>query len=381
MPPNSHPLVYVVPDASALFEECEDRMSRLRSEGFDVCVAAPAGEGLDAFAYHGFRIRPLPGKADWNIAGWVGAYLILQAEFLENRPTLVHGFGMPWAWLTAFAAHQAEVPATFATIEQHDFTRDKSTLRRLLSALPDALSDRVGDNRGAYRLLGKWVDGYLTHHEEDLRLLSERGIVPTAKLELILGGSGVDMIRYDVFDEELPDKQRARVLQGVPPRVRTLVGIAGPWNKRTLRRFRALERELARTHPGLGFLLAGAPGETPAKRVAEATPTFYRSLDVYLDLDERDSNGEELMQAAAMRVPVVAVNSPAARTVIVDFETGRIAEPDELKDVLVEVIGDPKRASDMGIRARARAEHRFDRQQIDEQILGIYDRILTRTMG
>lgn len=329
--PARHPLVYVVPNADTLLEQCRSRLERLRTEGFAVCVAAPHSAGLDEFAREGFETRPLPGKDRWNIPGRLGAYPILQAQFLEDRPTLVHGIGAPWAWLAAYAAHRAAVPATLATVERHEFG-------------PVHL--------GAYRRLASWVDRYLVHHEADLEALLSRDIVSSSKIELLLGGRGIDVAAFKADQVEPAPRPTGRVV---------IATRTGP-------HLRPLQQSVARRHPSVGWIDSPLPMSAP----------LLAAADIFLSADETDVTGVDLMAAAAMGIPVISVPSPAARSVVVDFETGRIAgSAVQLSTLVDEVVGDPKRRADMGIRARARAEQRFDRHQIDEQLLRIYDRLLT----
>lgn len=80
-----------------------------------------------------------------------------------------------------------------------------------------------------------------------------------------------------------------------------------------------------------------------------------------------------------MGVPTVGYATPAGRAAVADLESGRlvpVADAEALRERLLEVIRDPKRMSDYGIRARARAEARLDRRQIDDQMLRLYDRTL-----
>lgn len=377
-----HPLVYVAPDAEAVCETFLERLDRLRGEGFDVWVAAPQGPGLDTLAYEGFRTRPLPGKADWNVPGWLGAYFILQGLFFEIRPSLVHGFGLPWAWIAAFAAHRAETAGIAVTVPSHDFSAPHPVLTALSSRLPEAIRERTPDSASAYRWLGRWTDLYFVYHEDDLQRLTTRRTVPGEKLELLLGATGVDLTRFDVHDEELLSVDEARRHLELPPSARTVLGFAGPWSETTTTAVADAARAFARTHPGVQWLVANAPQTAlehlPATATEDDDEVFYRALDLYLGFAPHDAVGQALMNAAAMQVPSVAIDSPGARSVIVDHETGRVARPTDFLDTTAAVLGDGKRMRDMGVRARARAEQRFDRRQIDEQVLRAYDRILTR---
>lgn len=328
-------LVIVAQSARRVLDDQLSRLERLRAEGFDVQIATPFSPALDELAGHGFDTRPLPGADAWNLPGRAAAYPILQGEWLQSPPLLVHGFESSWAYVAALAGHRAGVPAVFVTKSCHD------------------LSHPI--RRRAYRKLGQWATSYVLHHEADLHGLT--GIVPAAKLDLLLGGYGIDLTVYDPDSEDLVPVTR-------PPE---RVVVAARDDARTQEIMAAVRRR----HPNVGWLLFD--GIPPAALLAGS--------DLLLEADPHDHTGFSLMAGAAMRLPCVAADSRAAQTCISDHETGRIATASKLATVVGELVGNPKRARDMGVRARARAERRFDRRQIDEQLLTIYDRALSERIS
>lgn len=182
-----HHLVYVAADADHVQRHYGARLAALRDEGFFVRIATPYSAALDRFAADGFDVRPLPGAHRYNVVGHAGALAILQGEFLEYPPTLVHGFGRPWAWVAAQAARHAGTPAVFATVERHRLHRRASRL--------------------AYRALGQWVSGYFLTRPQELDELLRLQLLPPDKLELLhddpkLADEQV-ILRYDRVLSEL----------------------------------------------------------------------------------------------------------------------------------------------------------------------------------
>ena len=367
----AHPLVFVAQHPSDIAATPVAWLDRLRSEGFDVWVSSPDVDALDEIAYEGFRVLPIPGQLERNVAAWLGAYVMLQAHFLQIRPSLVHGIGIPWAFIASFAAHRAEAAAVIATIDR---LAEPRLLSQLVDRMPGAVRRRL-EVADPHALLGSWVHACLATHEVVLARLLESNAIEGEKLELVLGGHGVDLEAFDV--DVVPTSELARQRLDVPPSARWVVGAAGPWTKACVRNLRRFEHELARTHPAAVWLAAGA-SEGPAALVSDRTPAFFRALDMFVALDPRDWETTAMMEAAALGVPTVAIDSPAARTVVADGRSGRIVSDDALVEVLRSLLDDPATRRELGRGALARARERFDRRHVEEQMLGVYERTLRR---
>jgi hypothetical protein len=163
-----YPLMYAAQSSTQVAEHYLPRLERLSKEGFDVHVLAADDGGFDALRRRGIFARPLPVGFSLNVAGWVGAYVIMQAYFLEQGPVLVHAFDPPMSFIAAFAARQSQVPAIFATVDHHVLGG--------LFAPPMA---------HAYGLLGQWVDKYLVTNAAEFATLSASRLIDEDKLLLV----------------------------------------------------------------------------------------------------------------------------------------------------------------------------------------------------
>lgn len=190
-----YPLMYAAQSSAQIAERYLPRLERLQKEGFDVHVLASDDGGFDALRRRGIFARPLPVGFSLNVAGWLGAYVIMQAYFIEERPVLVHALDIPMVWPAAFAARKAGVPAVFVTMDHHVLA-------------PPLLTKTVGRSmQAAYELLGGWSDKYLVTNRSELSNLQALELIEPHKLELIATEDDEHML--SLYDEVLSRHFRA----------------------------------------------------------------------------------------------------------------------------------------------------------------------------
>jgi glycosyltransferase involved in cell wall biosynthesis len=386
------------------------RLSRLRREGFEVHVLAGDDGGFAALEGRGLICKPLPVGRKLNVAGLLGAYFIVQAYFIEQRPALVHSFDDVLAWMGAVCARRAEVPAIFATVERHAFVSDPVRLEldtilpvppSLLEAV-EALTNNLGGEavrKGlirAYALLGEWVDKYLVINEHDFQALQDLSLVEPQKLEMILGGNGVDLEDFDIDDDDFPSVAQARQSLGLPERWRQVLGYVG---RLTLPRGASdlldCIEQVAQTHPAAGWLIGVEEDVSPVQlerlerfqergqveivREPIDTALVMRALDLFVLPSYREGSPAHLMEAGACGVGAIAYNLPATQTVIEHGQTGELVtrgDVDALAHAVRNALDDPRRIETYGVRARGRAVRKFNRQYVEDQVFRLYDTVL-----
>ncbi len=408
--PAVYRLMYVGRSSAQIERDFGARLSRLMREGFEVHVLAGADGGFAALEARGVIGKAIPVVHKLNVAGLLGAYFIVQAYFIEERPVLVHAFDDVLAWVGAFAAHRAQTEAVVATVERHAFVEDPVRLEidtvlpvpsRLVGAL-EAFSNHVADvpvRQGlmrAYAWLGDIVDKYFVINEHDFDALQRLELVPPAKLEMIIGANGVDLDQFDVTADEFPSVDQARQRLGISPTWRHVLGYRGPLTpaRGSIDLLRCIKR-VGETHPSAGWLIFAEHGEVAALverfgryeqagqvkivRQVDDDALFYRALDAFVLPSYREGAPTRLMEAAATRVGAIAYNLPATQSVIEHGQTGELVPRGDL-DALIEavrgVLDDPGRLESYGLRARARAERKFNRQHVEDQVFRMYDTVL-----
>ena len=391
------------------------RLSRLRDEGFEVHVLAGEGEGFDELAAAGIEARKIPVKSPANIAGLTGAYFIIQAHLLEMRPVLVHSFGHRLAWQGTFAARQAGVPAVFTTLDYHWLEEDPIHLPLgplalvgvpgVVGRAEQGLNTAVGTPyriamRRAYRWLAEQVDRYVVTTEFDFQLVQDMDVVPPKKLEISIGGAGVDLDRFSFPEQGDPRRQEARRSLALPGQWRHVVGYVGPLTRRhgTEQLVETIE-SLRHTHPATGWLVVrrGKIADGQARRLRrlerdgvvklfeerQVDAEIYRAMDILAWPGRPSTPHDAILEAAALAVPTVSFDTPGGRSLIDDGQTGRLVFEESgegLAAGLARLLNDPKYLRDLGRRARSRAGMRYSRDAVDDHMLRLYDRVLDEAM-
>ena len=100
-----------------------------------------------------------------------------------------------------------------------------------------------------------------------------------------------------------------------------------------------------------------------------------RCCDVFTFLvPGSDGSCRALLEAAACAIPAVTSRRGALPELVVDGETGILAEeePDRLAASWQALLGDPQRRAAMGRAARARAEREWSRERLAQRVDGLY---------
>ncbi|RAL24828.1 hypothetical protein DL240_01045 [Lujinxingia litoralis] len=407
-----YPAVFIGRSATELARRYSDRFKRLSQAGFEIHVMAADDGGFALLERQGVKCKPIPVASARNAPGLMGAYFIIQAHLLELRPVLLHVCSHRLAWIGVFAARQAEVPAIFATMEYHWLEEEPVHLPlgplALLraSAKVRRAEDRINDVVGypwrrmmlqAYEHLGEDVDRYVVTTQFDFRLLQDLKVVAPSRLEVAMGGAGVDVTRYHPAEDREAARARGREALGLPTHWRQVVGFVGPVSRRHgADDLVATVKALRRSHPSLGWVIAprGTLADGQARRLRrladrgwvklvngdrKTDAAFYHALDALAFLGTASTPPDALLEAGACGVAAVAYDTPATRSIVVSGQSGELVlEGDQttFATVLGARLGAPKLLASQGDRARARIEELFTREAADTQMLELYDAVL-----
>ena len=414
-PDEAYRLVYLARSVDEVVRRYMTRLCRLQDEGFEVHVLAGAGAGFDELAAQGIHAKKIPVRSAVNVAGLAGAYFIIQAYLFEKRPVLVHSFGHRLAWQGTFAAEQAGVPAIFSTLDFHWLEEDPIQLPlgplallgmpRFVDRAERGINKALGwpyrrSMREAYRWLAGAVDRYVVTPEFDLKLAQDLELASPKKLEMAIGGAGVDLERFSLDEEGDPDREEARRSLGLPGHWRQVVGWVGPVTRRHgAEELTAAMESLRHSHPSAGWLVVprGKMADGQRRRLrrleregfvqvlqeGKADARLYRAMDLFAWGGRASTPHDPIMEAAAMAVPTVGFDTPGARSLIENGQTGRLVFDEtgaSLASGLARLLNDPTYLRELGWRARTRANLRFARRAVDDQILRLYDRVLRQKM-
>ena len=115
-------------------------------------------------------------------------------------------------------------------------------------------------------------------------------------------------------------------------------------------------------------------------------PLFYALVDVlYVPRQRASRIATVALEAQAMGVPCVAHDVGLNAVYVEDGATGVVLEAGSqvvrVRDAIAHLLDDPDRLRRAGEAAKRRARSLFSRHASHEQLMGLYDRLLSRRYG
>ncbi|MGH6900766.1 MAG: glycosyltransferase family 4 protein [Geminicoccaceae bacterium] len=310
-------------------------------------------------------------------------YLIRLARLLRRlRPDLVHNFSIKPVVYGSLAAKLARVRGIVNTVTGSGILRagGQRRLQRLLRLL--------------YRtaLAGRPVA--IFQNRDDLELYVGLGLIERARA-VYIAGSGVDTRAL------APDF-------GVPPAARRCFVMASRmlWSK-GVADFVAAARLIRPRHPEASFVLFGGSAEDYGSKNPDFIPrswlealnregvvawrgltdpavveaTMRRAAAVVLPSSYAEGVPRALIEAAAAGAPIITTDTPGCRDTVVDRKSGLLCplhDPERLAAAMAQLLDNPELITAMGRAGRELAVARFDRTQVIEATLALYEQQLQR---
>jgi glycosyltransferase involved in cell wall biosynthesis len=110
----------------------------------------------------------------------------------------------------------------------------------------------------------------------------------------------------------------------------------------------------------------------------EGLRDFYYSVDMFVMPSRRESFGVSAVEASATGLPVVASRFGGIPEIVVHGETGLLVDPDDIHgfgEAIVTLGENEDLRRQMGVKARARAEERFNWRNSVRDMVTIYRRV------
>ncbi|MDD5542642.1 MAG: glycosyltransferase family 4 protein [Acidobacteriia bacterium] len=300
----------------------------------------------------------------------------------EFRPDVVHTHTAKAGVLGRVAAWMLDVPVIVHTFHGHVFHSYFGNARsaffrwieRVLSRMSTriiAISDNVKQDLMLYHIappekivvvpLGLDLDSLLSveHHRGTFR--KELGLGPNDKLVGIVGRV------VKVKNLEIAVKAAERVIQRLPATHFAMVGDGD--EKENLVRLIA-QRGLERHITLLGW-----------RRDLE---NIYSDCDLALNTSLNEGTPVALIEAMAAGLPTVATNVGGTANVVVQDVTGYLCpsgDAEALAAAMINILGDQRRAREMGRAGRERVRQRFSKQRLVRDLDSLYTNLLSKGEG
>ncbi|MGA1870319.1 MAG: glycosyltransferase family 4 protein [bacterium] len=303
--------------------------------------------------------------------------------FSRERFHLVHNFTIKPNVFGAIAARLVGVPRVYALIEGLGFGYPEGfglkpwISRRILLTL--------------YRICCLLSTRVWFINLDDMRLFLSRKVI-SKKKTVFIRSVGVNIEEYSPSSVVQKYVENLRGEFGDTTERILYVTMVGRmiWPK-GVREFVDAARELEVTHINVKFLLVGeiqegSPQSVPREYLRTQVPSNFLWLDFRHDVKEilalsdivvlpsyyREGVPRCLLEAMAMRKPIVAVNSVGNRELIVHGENGYLVpmkNSKALASAIQRLIDDPKKRSKFGEYGRSWVEKEFDERIIVDLVL------------
>jgi glycosyltransferase involved in cell wall biosynthesis len=253
----------------------------------------------------------------------------------------------------------------------------------------DQANDEYRDRDKVRLALDRFANRFSTHicavSESIVEFLVNRERVSRERISLVR--NAVDLQRFKPARERRAD---LKLEWRLPPDAPVIAGIGRLNYQKNFRLFLEVAAEIGRSHPGAIFVIAGTGPEEGALRASAGanvrflgfvpdTARLYDAVDFLLMPSRFEGLPMALLEAMAMRVPIVASRLDGIAEVIADGVDGMLAAPsarDEFVGHLRSLLNDPKRAADIAERAFQKVTRDFSAGRMAREVEALYTRYL-----
>jgi glycosyltransferase involved in cell wall biosynthesis len=360
------------------------QLLRFIQEGFDVVGVSSPGpyvEGLRAAGVPHIAVSSL--TRSWTPDDDLRATAQLVRVFKRERPAVVHTHNPKSGVLGRVAARVARVPVIVNTVHGLYANPALPPGKRWMIDRAEAWAMRLSHHE------------FFQSHEDLQRALRER-MVPSDRASWL--GNGVDLRRFDPTAVAAPEVQALRARWNVPDGARVVGTVARLVREKGYAElFRAAEA-VRRERGDVVFVCVGqsepskadglSPGEIERARAdgvvfhgegaREEMPAIYASFDAFVLASHREGMPRSLIEACAMRRPVVATDIRGCREVVDPGVTGELVPVNDDRSIARAVLHVLENGGSgaMGKAGRERALEMFDEDAVVERTLQIYRRLL-----
>ena len=359
---------------------------RLREEGHEVIMCAPAGPYIQKLAALGFLCYVAPmGRRSLNPLSELRLVIWLYRLLRSERIEVVHGFTIKCVVYASIAGRLAALrnalPVRVNSVTGMGYVFSSDDLSaRLLRPIVKALFRFSLSGSGSNIIL---------QNPDDLAFFTDIIGIPADRTSLI-AGSGVDLQR---FQPRTPAERDART----GGRVRVLLAARLLWDK-GIAEFIESARRLRADGKNFELLLAGTPDVGNPAAVPEAEvrawvdealvnwlghvddmPALFRTIDIVVLPSYREGLPKTLIEAAACGLPLITTDVPGCREVITDGVEGLLIAARDgaaLARAIARLGDDPMLRERQGEAARRRAIAEFDDRSVNSRTVAVYQRTL-----
>jgi glycosyltransferase involved in cell wall biosynthesis len=365
------------PAAGGMRQHVLQLATGLVSHGFDAQIACPGDAEIlrSAFAA-GIEIRPVPIVGPLSPLRDIEAVIVLSDVIRRGSFDLVHAHGSKAGLIGRIAAMLARSPNRVVTVHndvlggsvrpglrravigvERLLARHTSRMIAVSDALRSELVDTVGIDPALAVTVHNGIDLAPFLASVDPGPVRERYGIPRDALVLGQAARFAPQKGHDTLVAAA-----VPVLERIPNAILLLAG-DGPLLEQVV-------RAAARTAVASRILFPGF--ETDVRGMLAA-------LDVFVSSPVSEGLGLAAIEAMAAGLPVVSVRTGGVPEVVIEGETGLLAEPGDvpgLTEAMLRLARDPMMRLAMGKAGRLRAVEEFSQETMLERTAAVYREVL-----
>ncbi len=361
------------------------QMKYLKHLGYDVYAVSAAGKWIPEIQAAGITVyTPQITRRMFTPLADLIALAHLVSFFRKERFEIVHTHTLKASFLGQIAAFLARVPIRIYTNHGLDFENPSfSRWKRALFIVVD-------------KVIARLVHVAFFVNVEDMRIVQREGIYAFHKMRYFGGPVNLDRFNPARFSQEFIQKKKQEL--GIPLGEK-VVGIVGRLvkDKGYFELFEAFKKVL--THfPGAVLLIVGSlEPEKKDRFTMDVLPSFgigkntmylgertdveeiYPLMDVFVLPTYREGLGVSILEASAMKLPVVATDIRGCRGSVNKGITGILVPPknsEKVAEAVLYLLLNPEKAKAMGGAGRKKVEKEFDERVVFERVQREYERLL-----
>ncbi len=363
-----------------------NQLCSLRQAGYAVTGISTPGPDVPAIEAAGIRHFPVPMTRNFTPLADLVSLWRLYRVMRRERFDIVHTHTPKPGLLGQLAARMAGVPIVVNTLHGFYFHEHMHPVRRSFYIALEKIAALCSDV-------------ILSQNHEDIQAALHEGICPAGKIKHL--GNGIDLRQFDPANIVAEDTVRKRAELNLPAGAQVVgfVGRLAARRKGFLDFLKAGQR-IAATQSNVYFLIVGDSdaGKPDAVEPSAAQdyglqercrflghrpnnelPALYALMDVLVLPSLFEGVPRVLMEASAMRVPLIASRVKGNREIVDHGRNGLLVPLGDVQALalaIIEILGDREKARTMGEEGRRLAVERFDERLVFEKVRAEYGRLL-----
>lgn len=366
-----------------------EQMKYLQQAGFEVWAVSSNGKWIPEIENNGISVKTveITRRLFTPLADLI-ALLQLTAFFRKERFDIVHTHTPKASFLGQLAAFFVRVPVRVTTIHGLYFQTDSSWQKKILFVPVE-------------KIVAKIVHKAFSVNREDILTLVNKNIYPSRKVSYLGGGINVDRFNPGRFSKEFIAQKKQEV--GIPEDAVVIGIVARLVKEKGFIPLFAAFAEVIRRFPKAVLLVVGP--QEPEKHDAldlnivdeygirnsvlflgERTDVvdLYALMDVFVLPSHREGLGLSVLEASAMKRPVVASDIRGCREGVEQGKTGFLVpsgNPGKLAEAIVHILSRPEEGRAMGEAGRKKVEREFNEKVMFARIKQEYERLIRERTG